>query len=79
MDGGYMSAKIFGNLEYGNKTPLPLSGFPSGQVKIKIRQNDFVWVYIRNEAGLTKFAVTGKDGYWTPYCAVEMNKREVLP
>jgi len=74
-----MSAKIFGNLIYGNNTPLPLSGFPSGKTKIKIRQDDWVYVYIRNKSGITKFVVTEKDGYWTPYCAVEMNKREVLP
>ena len=73
-----MAVTIHQTLAYGSKLPLPLRGFPSGQVKIKIRQNDFVYIYIRNEAGITKFAVTEKDGYWTPYCAVEINKREAI-
>jgi hypothetical protein len=65
-------------IQYGNKLPLPLFGFPSGQVKIKIRQDDFVFVYIRNKSGITKFAVTEKYGYWIPIYALEMNKREEL-
>lgn len=55
--------------------PKPLSGFPPGAVKIKMRPDDFVRVYIRTADGIQCFSCKEADDSWTPGCLIGANKR----
>jgi hypothetical protein len=61
-----MARIISSNLVYGVKDPLPLSEFPDGRIKIKMRNNDFASAYVRGDKGIRQFYIEEKDGCWIP-------------
>jgi hypothetical protein len=54
------------NIIFGVKDMLPLSGFPKGKVKIKMRNDNFAWAYVKTETGIYKYAIEEKNGCWMP-------------
>jgi hypothetical protein len=64
-----MSAKIVFKGEsfvFGAGGNLPLAGWPTGKVKIKLRNDSFAWGYVKTPEGIAKYAVKEKDGFWIP-------------
>jgi len=51
---------------FGSGSALPLSGFPEGKARIRVRPNAFARVFIRNKQGITEFIPVEKDGKWIP-------------
>lgn len=70
-----MATTIYGRIAFGNQQELPLEGFPSGRAKIKIRQDDFVRVYIKSDESIREFVVEEKDGKWVPAFQTQSNSR----
>ena len=62
------------NLPFGACEILPLAGFPKGRARIRIRDNDFVRVYIKTESGIKEYHVQEVDGFWKPLCLISENK-----
>jgi len=59
---------------YGDHDPLPLVGFPEGRARIRMRNDDYVMVYIRPPVGgIRKFVVEEKDGTWRPAFEIGRN------
>jgi len=67
------------NIIFGVKNPLPLSGFPKGKIKIKMRNDDFACAYVKNETGIYKYAIEEKNGYWMPSFSPACNFRTTTP
>jgi hypothetical protein len=45
----------------------PLKGFPPGKVRIRMRHNDFVVVFIRPpNGGVRRFVIEERAGHWVP-------------
>lgn len=53
-------------LVYGVKEPMPLSGFPPGRVRIRMRQNRFAVAYVRTSDGVRGFAIEVFGETWQP-------------
>jgi hypothetical protein len=54
------------SLVWGVSDPLPLSGFPAGRARIKLRNDSFVQVRVRTSDGIREFYVFEQDGSWRP-------------
>ena len=76
-----MSMVIIGNSDivWGVQPPLPLKGFPSGRVRIRQRNTDFVQAFVKTETGVRHFYVAKKDNFWIPKFEQASNNREVIP
>ena len=61
-----MTITTIGEGIFGAEDPKPLKGWPKGRVKLRIRNNDFVYAYVRTEEGIVCYSVAEKDGYWIP-------------
>ena len=62
-------------LVFGSAEPLPLEGFPEGRIKVKIRGEDWVRVYVATSDGIREFVVEEKDGKWVPGLETGRNMR----
>ena len=63
---------------FGITPVLPLALFPSGKVRIKMRNNQFVRVFVKQPTGgIREFAVKRCGDYWVPSFEVGANIREV--
>jgi len=51
---------------FGVVDPLPLSGFPPGRIKLRMRPMNFAFAFVKTEEGIRKFAIQEKDGLWIP-------------
>lgn len=60
---------------FGAGEPKPLKGFPPGRAKIRIRNDDFVRVYIKSDDGIREFTVFEEDGHWVPAFEGGSNQR----
>jgi hypothetical protein len=50
---------------FGLVKPKRLRGFPKGRKRIRMRNNDFVYVFVRpKEGGIRKFLVEERNGEW---------------
>jgi hypothetical protein len=58
---------------FGLVPPLPLDGFPEGRTRVRIRENDFVRVFVKSPDGLRSFYISEVDGKWKPYAEFERN------
>lgn len=66
---GFGPEPVFGIVE-----PLPLAGFPAGHTRIRMRNNEYVRVYVRPpEGGVRQFAVSEIFGQWVPVCELGAN------
>ena len=70
-----MAVKITSKALYGMREPLPLSGFPEGTIKLKVRSNGFVTAYVRTSKSIRQFLVKEKDGFWKPYMETKSNTK----
>lgn len=61
-------AIINGNkgMVYGVCEPKPLKGFPEGKARIRMRNTDFVMVYVRTFDGIRQFVVRDDGENWIP-------------
>lgn len=50
----------------GVREMLPLKGFPSGKIRIRMRPEEFAIAFVRTSEGVFKYAIGEKDGYWHP-------------
>jgi len=56
--------------------PKEMTGFPKGQMKIRMRAGDIVTVYIRTQDGIEEWVPTVlADGRWAAGCKRSENKR----
>lgn len=76
-----MSAVIIGasDMVWGVKPPLPLKGFPSGRVKLRLRNTDFAQGFVKTADGIRRFYIAEVGGFWTPKFEQGANHREVIP
>lgn len=65
-------------IPFGSGIQLPLSGFPKGRARIRIRNDDFIRVFIKTEDGIRGFYPEEKDGSWIPKIEFSSNRREVI-
>ena len=66
--------KVGQAIVFGAKDVLPLHGFPEGRARIRIRNDDWVQVFVRPpEGGIKKFLVEEKDSKWCPAGEVGVN------
>jgi hypothetical protein len=56
----------------------PLLHFPPGKAKIRMRNTDFVQVFIRNENGIRQFLAKDCGDHWEPCYEQSTNYREVI-
>jgi hypothetical protein len=56
----------------------PLCFFPSGRAKIRMRDEDFIRVFIKSKNGIRQFLVKECGDYWEPFCEQSANYREVI-
>ena len=71
-----MAATIIGAaIPFGLTEILPLSGFPAGKVRIRIRNDDLVKVFVKSETGIQEFHPEEKDGVWIPKYKIGETKR----
>jgi hypothetical protein len=71
-----MAAIIHKRFPFGAVEILPLEGFPEGKVKIKIRPDDWVRIFIKTETGICEIIPQEKDGKWIPYFEKARNERQ---
>ena len=69
------SIKIGKLLVFGITEIKPLSGFPEGRVKIKMRHNNAATAHIKTDNGIRQFFVVEEDGKWTPGPELGANHR----
>jgi len=69
------SIKIGKLLVFGITEIKPLSGFPEGRIKIKVRHNEFVRIYVKTNNGIRLFCVKEENGKWLPDAEVGRNHR----
>ena len=53
--------------------PLPLSGFPEGKIRLRIRPDEYVLARVKTEDGIREFYVEEKGGFWVPFKEVGRN------
>jgi hypothetical protein len=63
---------------YGAGIQLPIAAFPKGRAKIRMRNNDFVKVFIKTENGIRAFYPEEMNGVWIPKYEIGSNHREVI-
>jgi len=70
-------AKIYlpPSIPFGLVEILPLSGFPQGKVKIKMRDDNFVKIFVKSENEIQAFYPEEKDGVWIPSYKIEQNTK----
>jgi len=51
---------------FGVCKPKRLRGWPKGKIRLRMRNNDFMYAYVRNEEGITKYGVIEKNDNWYP-------------
>jgi hypothetical protein len=51
---------------FGFSEPLPLKGFPPGKTRIRIRADDWVRIYVKDNHGIREWVVEEQDGFWIP-------------
>ena len=74
-----MSAVVIGtNVPFGSGIKRPLAAFPKGKARIRIRNNDFVKVFIKTGNGIRGFYPEEKNGVWIPKIEFGSNHREVI-
>ena len=58
----------------GIREVKPLKGFPPGKIRIRLREEDLVRVYVwRKQRGIKEFLVKEVEGHWVPYLQVGEN------
>lgn len=55
-----------GNLIWSATEPLPIEGFPPGRIKFRMRPENFVFAYVKTDAGIVQYAVKEVGGKWMP-------------
>lgn len=65
--------KILNNTVFGVARQLPLASFPKGRKRIRMRNDDFVQVFVKNETGIRRFIVKELNGVWVPACEIGSN------
>lgn len=53
----------------------PLKGFPKGKIRIRMRSDDLLKVYIWNKTGIRVYSVNELDGVWYPGLLIAANMR----
>ena len=53
-------------LVFGIRDPLPLSGFPIGRVRMKLRNDSFTTARVRTCDGIREYYLHEQDGCWQP-------------
>lgn len=70
-----MAAIIHGeNVPFGITQILPLAGFPSGKARIRMRNYEFVKVFIKTEDELIGYYPKYSHGVWIPGYVIGKNK-----
>ena len=73
-----MSIRPIKNLVFGVCEPLPMVGFPDGEVTIHQNNKDFTSLEIVSEIGHWAFTVAEEDGKWVPaYCISRVFRHDV--
>lgn len=61
---------------YGVVPELPLSGFPEGRIKIRMRPNNFARAHVFSKTGVREFFVRIVDGTWQPSVEIGSNQTQ---
>jgi len=70
-----MATTIHYKVPFGVIKPLPMDGFPEGRVKIEIRPDEWVRIFIKTENGIREFTPKEEGGKWIPYFEKGRNHR----
>lgn len=69
-------AIIYGKkLVFGIHAALPLVGFPAGKIRVRMRADDFVRAFVRDDVGVREFTIEEIDGTWQPSVEMRINFR----
>lgn len=69
-----MPAIIGKSIVFGVPESKPLSGFPTGKVRLKLRNDDFAKAYVRTASGIRVFHLEDSGEHWIP--ALEQGRNE---
>lgn len=53
-------------LAFGSTELKPLKGFPDGRIRIRVRNNEFVRVFVKSTNGIREFFAEDQGDCWTP-------------
>jgi len=68
------------NVLFGVRQILPLRGFPAGKTRIRMRNTEFVQVFVRPpEGGCRRFYAHERDGAWWPAIESGANRNPAPP
>lgn len=70
-----MATIVGGNFVWGVCDPLPLRGFPLGKTRIRMRNDEFVSVFVKTGSSIRAFIVKEEGGFWTPGPEISANHR----
>lgn len=62
-------------IPFGIVEPKPLRGFPSWRAKIKMRNEEFVRIYVKTANGIQCWIPKEENGFWVPGHNQGENKR----
>lgn len=60
---------------FGIHAALPLVGFPAGKIRVRMRADDFVRAFVRDDVGVREFTIEEIDGTWQPSVEMRINFR----
>lgn len=64
-------------IPFGITQILPLAAFPKGRARIRIRQGEFVKVFVKTETGVRGFYPEETNGVWIP--KYELGENKTIP
>jgi len=67
------------DVAFGVCEPKPLRHFPSGRSRIRMRNTDFVQVFIKTENGIRKYLARDCGDAWEPSYEQSANHRRDIP
>lgn len=70
---GYSDGKVVGRqIAFGVGEPCALVGFPEGRTRVRMRNSEFVRVYVLTQHGIREFVPAVKNGEW--HCEYDLEQ-----
>lgn len=73
-----MPVAISKSCVFGVQEEKPLRGFPDGKIRIRMRNDDFAWAFVKTNNGIRKFVILDSGEFWEPIYEQGSNQRKEL-